>query len=361
MVKKGEFFGSLVSLIIFILATIMGLIGFETQTTQTQENITIQEIELNKIENVNQDILLQFCPKENCHKTYYDTIKNAKFEIKCALHEFDDTNLSTLLAEKANEKIKTEIIIDGRYINEEGLKPILNSKVKLTTDGKRSKLMHNKFCIIDNEILITGSTNPTENGFYKNNNNQLKINSKLLAKNYENEFDQMNSDKFQKQKKSVLKYNNITLNYQNEQYKISTYFCPEDNCAEETLKIIQTAKKEILFANFVLTLDNLEDLLIEKSQNNVNVQGIIENRMKNIRGSKIQELNQSFPITIDKNKNTMHHKFFVIDEKYVITGSMNPSAGGTNGNDENLIIIENPKIAKQFKEEFNRLNTMWTN
>jgi phosphatidylserine/phosphatidylglycerophosphate/cardiolipin synthase-like enzyme len=35
----------------------------------------------------------------------------------------------------------------------------------------------------------------------------------------------------------------------------------------------------------------------------------------------------------------MHHKFFVVDELYLITGSMNPSASGTNGNDENLIII----------------------
>ena len=133
MVKKGEFFGSLVSLILLLLAAILGLLGFETEqptTPQIKENITIQEIELNKIENINKDILLQFCPKENCHKTYYDTINNAKFEIKCALHEFDDKNLSELLVKKANENIKTEIIIDGRYIDEKGLKPILNSKVK---------------------------------------------------------------------------------------------------------------------------------------------------------------------------------------------------------------------------------------
>lgn len=354
MVKKGEFLGGLVSLLLLLFSILLSIIGIDSQTT-IHENVSIQEIELGLTENLNQDILLQFCPRDDCHKTYIDTINNAKFEIKCALHELDDINLSQTLANKANQGIDTQVIIDGKYINEEGLKPLIDTPVKLMTDGKRSKLMHNKFCVIDDEILITGSTNPTENGFFKNNNNQFLIYSKYLSKNYENEFDQMNSDIFQKKKDSVLKYNGVILKSNDDQYIFSTYFCPQDNCAEETLKILQKAQKEILFANFVLTLDGIEELLIEKSQQNLKIHGLIENRMKNIRGSKIQELNESFPISIDTNKNTMHHKFFVVDEKYIITGSMNPSASGTYGNDENLIIIESSKLAKQFKEEFNFL------
>lgn len=48
----------------------------------------------------------------------------------------------------------------------------------------------------------------------------------------------------------------------------------------------------------------------------------------------------------------MHHKVFIIDEKVVVTGSFNPTAGGNERNDENILIIEDEAIAKRFVEEF---------
>jgi cardiolipin hydrolase len=35
----------------------------------------------------------------------------------------------------------------------------------------------------------------------------------------------------------------------------------------------------------------------------------------------------------------MHHKFVIIDNKVLITGSLNWSAHGVNNNNENIIII----------------------
>ena len=49
------------------------------------------------------------------------------------------------------------------------------------------------------------------------------------------------------------------------------------------------------------------------------------------------------------------HKVFLIDTLCVITGSMNPTAGGNERNDENLLIICDEEIAKKFKAEFDRV------
>lgn len=45
-------------------------------------------------------------------------------------------------------------------------------------------------------------------------------------------------------------------------------------------------------------------------------------------------------------------KSIIIDDKYFIAGSMNFSNSGENKNDENMVIVENPALAKKFKEYF---------
>jgi phosphatidylserine/phosphatidylglycerophosphate/cardiolipin synthase-like enzyme len=74
--------------------------------------------------------------------------------------------------------------------------------------------------------------------------------------------------------------------------------------------------------------------------------------MFNSKGSRAKELEKIFPLIRDNNPKTMHHKFFVVDSRYVVTGSMNPSSSGVNYNDEFLVIIDSEEIALQYREEF---------
>jgi hypothetical protein len=52
--------------------------------------------------------------------------------------------------------------------------------------------------------------------------------------------------------------------------------------------ILNKAKYKILLANFVLTQNNIEKLLLSKANNDVIVQGVIENRLKNSKGAMIK-------------------------------------------------------------------------
>ena len=172
-----------------------------------------------------------------------------------------------------------------------------------------------------------------------------------MSKNYLEEFENFQKGFFSKSKNEIEEKNFI-LNFQNETYILKNYFCPKNNCERKVLETLNKAEKEILFASFVLTNDNIELLLKEKAKQNLTIKGVIENRMRNTLGSKIFKLNESFEIMLDKNKNTMHHKFFIVDEKILIVGSANPSNNGYFKNDENILIIENENLAKKFKEEF---------
>ena len=51
----------------------------------------------------------------------------------------------------------------------------------------------------------------------------------------------------------------------------------------------------------------------------------------------------------------LHHKFAVIDNKKVITGSFNWSPSAAHTNDETLLVIHSPQLAKHFIREMNRM------
>jgi len=51
----------------------------------------------------------------------------------------------------------------------------------------------------------------------------------------------------------------------------------------------------------------------------------------------------------------LHHKFAVIDNKTVITGSFNWSPSAAHTNDETLLVIHSPKLAAHFTREMNRM------
>src|SRR5919109_176049 len=69
------------------------------------------------------------------------------------------------------------------------------ARIEVRSDS-RSALMHNKFWIFDGQIVWTGSTNITESGIFKQDNNAIVIQSPALAAIYEREFQEMWDGKF---------------------------------------------------------------------------------------------------------------------------------------------------------------------
>ena len=319
------------------------------------------KIKYNLEENLSKNIEVNFCPQDNCFNMLNNELLKAKKSINCAFYELNENNISNTLLSKSKNGLNISLIIDDKYLNKKPLLKLYNTSIKITSDlyrkSKYNNYMHNKFCVIDNNIIISGSTNPTTNGLYKNNNNMIKIKSKYLAKNYENEFHQLFSNIYSVDKISVLEYNNISLNFHNqssnktEKYIISSYFCPEDKCADKIINILDKAKSNIYFATFSFTNNDIEKKLIELQNKGIKINGVIEKRNANGVSSIIKDAPE-IKIFMDKNKNNMHNKYFIIDKKYVITGSMNPSKNGDKYNDENIFIIENKDLAEKYYNNY---------
>ena len=55
------------------------------------------------------------------------------------------------------------------------------------------------------------------------------------------------------------------------------------------------------------------------------------------------------------NGGIMHHKFAVIDERTVLTGSFNYTLSANNANDENLLVLTSPTLAQDYETAFQDL------
>lgn len=282
------------------------------------------------------NLQLYFCPQEKCEEAFIQALNSAQESLHCALFEVELESLKKVLLEK-QPTIDVKIVTDNDYLHQ-----FNHSFVKADSWG----LMHNKFCIIDGKKVTTGSMNPTFNDAYKNNNNLLIIESPLLAQNYEDEFQEMWKGEFKRGeavKNPILKINDTI---------IQNYFCPDDLCAEHVKEELQKAQKSIYFMAFSFTHDGIANILLLKQLEGLDIQGVMETRqVTEYSVFKVLEY-QGMDVRKDGNKQNMHHKVFIIDDKTVVTGSFNPTAGGNERNDENVLIIHNPEIARRFVEEF---------
>ncbi len=277
-----------------------------------------------------------FCPQEKCEEMLVSLLESAQSSIHCALFDIGLSSVQQTLLQKSRE-MEVLVVTDNDY-----LKKFNHPFVKADSWG----LMHDKFCVIDEKKVSTGSMNPTENDAHKNNNNLLIIDSSVIAWNYEDEFQEMWQGNFKKG--NLVQNPRINLSGT----RVETYFCPEDSCAEQVREELKKAEKSIYFMTFSFTHEGIANVLLLKNLEGIEVKGAMEVRQIS-KYSQYNRLKQNgIDVRRDGNKNNLHHKVFMIDEKTVITGSFNPTANGDQRNDENLIIIEDDQIAQKFVGEF---------
>jgi len=284
-----------------------------------------------------------------------DHIDNAQQSIHIASFEFDLTPVAEALIAADERGVDVRWITDdehGLEADEEeghGQFEMLEDAGIPIKDDHRGALMHNKFWIFDGATVWTGSTNITKNGNFRNNNNVIVIDSTRLAAIYEREFEEMWSDEFGPTSSSTLGQQTVTVNGT----PIQALFAPEDEVVAQLAPLIESAQSKIRFMAFSFTHDDLGEAVLARANAGVDVRGIFETRGSETEYSEMPRLYcADVPVRQDGNPGTFHHKVFVIDEKIVVTGSLNFSNNADESNDENVLIITNADIAAQYLSEF---------
>ena len=118
---------------------------------------------------------------------------------------------------------------------------------------------------------------------------------------------------------------------------------------------LATAAERIDTALYHLSAAPIADALIEAHRRGVQVRVVTET--DNIDEAEIGRLQEvGIPVADDGDADSyMHHKFFVIDERYVWTGSYNTTYNGAYRNNNNVIFIDSVPLAYNFTQEFREL------
>ena len=265
-----------------------------------------------------------------------------------------------------------------------------------TADGSRgSGLMHHKFLVVDGKTVIVTSANFTTSGIHGdfseslsqgNANNLLKIESSELAELFTEEFNLLWGDgpggkldsKF-----GVKKPFRDTREVLVGDTKVAVQFSPTSNSQSWQKSVnglinrtLEKAQKSINLSLFVFSAQPLVNTLEKKSLQGVLIQGLIDPSFAyryyseglDMMGvalankCKYETDNHAWqkPISTVGIPNLppgdrLHHKFGIIDNSIVITGSHNWTEAANKNNDETLLVIESSTVAAHFEREFQRL------
>lgn len=222
-------------------------------------------------------------------------------------------------------------------------------------DSRMSEyLMHNKFMIFDGKKVATGSLNYSKTDFSEFNSNFIVfIDSPDVAKVYTDEFEQMLGGKFHTDKSKRTKYQSYNIGDSN----IEVYFSPQDNViTDKVLGYVNNAKKYIYMPVFVITHKPLESALLKAKERGVDVKLIVDATNVYATKSSVQALRAAgVQVKVENYAGKLHSKSMIIDDEFILAGSMNFSRSGESRNDENMLIIQNPRLAVFYRDFFKYL------
>ncbi|MFH1591310.1 MAG: phospholipase D-like domain-containing protein [archaeon] len=281
------------------------------------------------------DIGSAVCPEDDCASFLADAILSAQNEVRCAFFDLEEDRIIEAL-ETAGDHLFVSVYLDPHS----SVFPDVPS-----TFYSGSYLMHHKFCVIDREVVITGSMNPTVFGTNRNNNHLLMFRSSEIARGY-----------LERHRYLVGETEDfLPIDIRSCDHRIEAMFCKAQDCRSRVLAVLADAEQSIAVMAFSFTdLDVARSLMFGADQG-VQVGVLAETR--NAGSSKAIVLLEQHGVDVmrDNNPGSMHHKVFVIDNKTVITGSANPTGGGYGRNEEDLLIIHDEGLASRLLTEYERL------
>ncbi len=266
-----------------------------------------------------------------------------------------------------------------------------------TADGsKGSGLMHHKFAIADGRTVIVTSANFTTSDIHGdflspisrgNPNNLLKIQSPELAALFQQEFNFLWGDgpggiadsRFGVQKPFRPKQQvDFGLSAVAVQFSPTGARIPwADSVNGAIAHTLSRATQSVDLALFVFSQQQLSDSLYARHQTGVRIRALIDPSfayrsysegldMMGValpaQNCQYDQGNQIWASPLDTvgvpqlpPGDRLHHKFALLDDRTVITGSHNWSSAANSRNDETLLVIESPTVAAHFRREFERL------
>ncbi|GAA0488990.1 phospholipase D-like domain-containing protein [Salinibacillus aidingensis] len=135
-----------------------------------------------------------FSGMENNPKTLLlDTINKAEETLDIAMYNFEDTDIAEAILEAKDRGVTVRLFTDEDKAKTDNNAAILDAFTKNGIEAKvnTAQKMHLKMVIIDNEQVVTGSYNFTEESAYENQEQLLTLINEEISRQWTDIYDEL--------------------------------------------------------------------------------------------------------------------------------------------------------------------------
>jgi phosphatidylserine/phosphatidylglycerophosphate/cardiolipin synthase-like enzyme len=132
-----------------------------------------------------------FCPDDCDPRIYARLIDNAASSVHFLTYSFTDDRVGDALVRAHVRGVEVSGMFEKSQISDYSEFDTLKEAGIDVREDTLPGLLHHKVFIIDSQIVITGSANPTSNGFTRNDENIIIIDDPALALEFEHEYTEL--------------------------------------------------------------------------------------------------------------------------------------------------------------------------
>lgn len=138
--------------------------------------------------------------------------------------------------------------------------------------------------------------------------------------------------------------------------KSDAYFSPGEACRDVIIHQINNAITRMKICVFTISDDQITNAIISSHKKGKEIKIITDNDKSFDIGSDIERMaKEGIDIKMDTTPNHMHHKFMVVDDLSLITGSYNWTQSAARYNHENILLTKEAGVVKSFLNQFGQL------
>lgn len=139
-------------------------------------------------------------------------------------------------------------------------------------------------------------------------------------------------------------------------HQTSAHFSPGPDCRARIIELLHRSRNQVDICVFTVTDNQVCDAIQALHRRGIPLRIITDNHKSSDYGSDIDRLaGMGIPVKVDDTDFHMHHKFAIFDREHLLTGSYNWTRSAANANNENLVVLTEPKTVGSFQKEFDRL------
>ncbi len=317
---------------------------YSSQTSTYREDIQVNdqklsEFSLEKIAEI-PDAQFYYTPYSKLHDNIIGYINEAEARVYVEVYLLTETRIKEALVRASKRWIDVKVILEKNpykayNINNKHFKYLQDNWVNVVwSNPKNYSLNHAKFMLLDN-LAIVSTGNFSYSTFTKNRDLFITTKQRDIVEKLENIFD---AD-FRWQQVSVY-HDNMIISPSDSRTKFRVLF----EWATESID---------LYFQYIAD-DNLQDLLIKKAQQWIKIRLIVSQNSYEDDSAQLTILENAWIQIGYLDKQKMHSKAILIDNKYLFIWSINFSSYSLDANREIGLVFQNKDVIKKFVQLFEK-------